>query len=39
MNCLEVSNQTHNIGDASSTMTVWMTVTDATAVYDAIEWK
>jgi hypothetical protein len=35
MNCLEVSNQTHNIGDAGSTMTV----TDATAVYDAIEWK
>jgi hypothetical protein len=32
MNCLEMSsNQTHNIEDTSSMMTVWMTVTDTTA--------
>jgi hypothetical protein len=33
MNCLEMSsNQSYNIGeDASSMMTVWMTVTDASA--------
>jgi hypothetical protein len=31
MNCLEMSNQTYTLEDASSTMTVWMTVTDTTA--------
>jgi hypothetical protein len=34
MDCLEMSsNQTYNIGeDTNSTMTVWMTVTDASAM-------
>jgi hypothetical protein len=31
MSSIEMSSQTHKVGEASSTMTVWMTVTAATA--------